>query len=196
MRKPLEVEDVLAPGERLLWEGRPHGHRISPGMIVFYVVFVALMLAVPITIVLVSLHGATTQTWTVDLFNLTVTGTGYYSFGFKNGGSRPLTTTVHFPSPWLYLGFIAMTIATNELFRIAWWRARRYGITDRRVLALDGKKVEAEIARADVVAVEVDRRGDIIIGGRGKTVRCEGIADAVAARSALEGAPPPPTPSA
>ena len=177
--KKREIEDVLEPGERLLWEGRPVGYpRLTRGYGLIYGFLVVSLVSLPLLALLSPLPmNATilTKTTTVSWFSITVsfTGTGTFS-----GASVPVTGTASAPGP-VILGLAAALIAFSELERLAHYRARRYGITDRRVLAMDRKgRLTAAARGAHEPAVE---KRALVFG----PVRFEGIADPEAARSAL-----------
>jgi hypothetical protein len=174
-----EIEDVLDPGERLVWEGRPVGYpRIPRRRALLYGVFVVALVSLPLLALLwpapLSMTSMT-RTTTISWFTITVSFAGTTSF---SGTSVPVTGTSSAPGP-VILGFAAALIAFSELQRLAHYRARRYGITDRRVLALDRKgRVTAAARGAHEPALE---ERTLAFG----PVRFEGIADPEAARSAL-----------
>ncbi len=177
--KKREIEDVLESGERLLWEGRPVGYpRVTWRYGLLYVFLVVTLLGLPLLALLspapLSTTGGT-RTTTVSWFSITVSFTGTANV---SGMSVPVTGTSSAPGP-VILGFAAALIAFSELERLAHYRARRYGITDRRVIAMDRKGRVTAAGRGAHEPI-VEKRA-LVLG----PVRFEGIADPEAARSAL-----------
>jgi hypothetical protein len=80
---------------------------------------------------------------------------------------------------------IAVSLGFAWVWELSRYKARRYGITDRRVivLAADGS-YEEELAREPWVKAEIDG-SSVWIWRHGKRVRFEGVADPHAVVSAL-----------
>jgi hypothetical protein len=81
--------------------------------------------------------------------------------------------------------FVALAVLGLEFARVSAWRARRYGITDRRVLVLDRKgNVTGELHRRHVRRVA--REGpDLLIEGPASELRLAGLADPESVRGIL-----------
>jgi hypothetical protein len=127
-----EIEDVLAPGERLLWEGRPSGVNVF-GVLSFVVVVAGLGGAA--VAVLKSWHLAGNV-----MVNYTLSST-WSGSGPAAAGSVELHGLL-----LRFLGFAAALCFAIQLVAAARWRARRYGVTDRRVVVMTGRgKVVREI---------------------------------------------------
>jgi hypothetical protein len=177
--KKREIEQVLEPGESLVWEGRPAGYQRPRGWyLAIYVAFTGILLALPVIFflgpyLLARLASSTvTVAHVVSFYTVTFTITG-------TGGGN-FFGTFQVPGP-VIVGFVVSFIAFAEVERIAHLHARRYGITDRRVIALDRHGRTTEAARGAHEA-KVEKRA-LVYG----PIRFEGIADVEAARSALVG---------
>lgn len=183
-----EIESVLEPGERLLWEGRPTRW---PPRIWRHVALIVLVVALYTGVVALGIRMASrplafmpaggTSTGTVkwELFGGSVGVTRTETWAGP-GGTGTATTGFHALSP-LAIPPLAVAI---EIVLIARWRARRYRVTDRRVIAIGRGKLE-ELARP-ITDARVEKRALIVRSGEGK-LALEDLDDPEAARSAIEG---------
>lgn len=179
----MEIEDVLEPGERLLWEGRPSGTptRFRQTLMVYAVLVVGLA-ALTAWVLDADTRGYATRSFQLGIGTIEATGSTTTP---SSSGATEL------PNPLS----IVLLFAAFELWHIATWRARRYAITDRRAFAVDEKgRRLGSIARESVERVSVEGRS-VVIEGPERQVRFEGLDDPEAARTALEQAPlRPPAP--
>lgn len=197
LAKVKELEGVLAPGERLVWEGRPTGFVRPPRThaLLYGLVLVA-VIGAPTSVVAIALARSTARTWSLTWSELTIKGTGSLPNPTGSGPPATLTSSVTIPAPLVILGFVAVVIGWEELRRLEGWRSRRYGITDKRVVLLDPwQKTFDEIAREAVTSSTVEGRALVVVAGQ-TTVRLAGIEDPQAARSALESREKPSEPPA
>jgi hypothetical protein len=181
----VEIEALLEPGERLLWEGRPTRYRPE--------------------LRIDALRGLCLLGFALCSAVLLARGDrGALVFGFV-----PVTVSS-------IDAFFAILLALTELLRFASWRAGRYGITDRRVLATGTvlryaappgqgiktarfERVRRELPLRAVAGAAISGRDLLVDGGPGRLIRFEDIDDPEAALSMLEaarsqgGLPPAPT---
>jgi hypothetical protein len=157
-----EIEDVLEPGERLVWEGRPTG--LPAGLSTLGCGFVAVE---GVAVVLSLGSGMFIE----DVF-------------FRSRGMRVRVTDWMVAAIALLPGFAFFAIAS--LIALSRHRARRYGISDRRVIALDHKgRIDRVVARRPSLDASIQGH-DVVIRAGADWVRFYGIADPEAALSALE----------
>jgi hypothetical protein len=185
-----DLEPLLAPGEVLAWEGRPVGRppldrvRLLACLVGgFGALFLEAAFVTSVTRLTPVWTSTPKSTYTFSWVFVRVVASGPAKMA--SGASFPFTATWELPAPWITVAFVFVVLcAVDDLWRLAAWRARRYGITDRRVLAFDAHaRTLEEVARPpDEVRLE---KAALVVVARGKTLRFEGISDPEAARSAL-----------
>jgi hypothetical protein len=164
----VEIESVLARGERLIWEGRPSGYPPIRFHLKSRLAFAAFVL------VFIALH-------------LNARGTRaavpILSFG----------TTLPNPLVSFFLAFVV-----NELVTFKAWRTQRYGITDRRILAisLTGSGTLLHWPVSEMRDAMIRGRRLVFIGSLSRPIRFERIEDPEAALSAFNEARSSTTPPA
>ncbi|MBI3725303.1 hypothetical protein HY251_15330 [bacterium] len=192
-----EIEEVLAPGETVAWEGRPGAFVLPVLRLLAYLGILLLDTGV----IAFDLHrtatGGGAPSVLVDGRDPRQEGTATHSFEIGLGTVSATRTTTGaglgastygstWPSP---VAFLPLFFAI-ELCVLAAFRARRYGITSLRVLALGWRgRWLGQVARP-AESVRIEGRTLVVVGG-GREVRFEALDDPAAARSALEGGPNP-----
>jgi hypothetical protein len=164
----MEIEDLLEPGERLLWEGRPIGYPpLLPrgGCVIHVLPAILLTLACLLYPPLI--------------------------MAFPTSGRGPSVALPFLGSSTHVLALLVLApIALGEATRIVQWRRVRYGISDRRVLVVgltaDGLGLHrVEVARSTIARVSLRGRDVVIEGSWPLPLRFAQLADPEAARSAL-----------
>jgi hypothetical protein len=182
-----QVEDVLQPGEKILWEGRPIGYpRPSCRRALAYLGFFLILLWIPLLCIALTVSQVKKGMGKIQVTPLRL----------LVWGTTPAGQTVSFdmPGPVPFLGFFIAVLLWEELHRIGEYRSPRFGITDKRVIAMRWRnsyawpftryKVEA-VERGHTRSAEVRGRDLVVERDRGPPFVLEALADPEAARSAL-----------
>lgn len=155
-----DLDDELAPGERLLWQGRPSGW---PPL---------------------KAAGAETHAAAAIAFVLGCLVVGAALARRVPAGSVPALLVQAGLKP---MGLLAV-FPLAELLRGTAWRARRYGLTDRRVIVLTPLGGRRELARSEIARVVVS--GDVVELHRdttsGAILTLDGLEDAEAVAMLLD----------
>jgi hypothetical protein len=170
------IESVLAPGERLLWQGRPTGYRISWAAFVGYLV--VLGSCALLTGWLVWQRGALSSF--DDSFGIP---SPTLLILYNGVDLKPATgiliqyDSLRIPHP---LAVGALLVATCELLRFAAWCGRRYAITDRRAIMAGALGKPQELPLTDAVK-GMARAGQLLIESPIGRMSFEGLEDTEAA---------------
>lgn len=162
-----DLADLLEPGERLLWSGSPE--RWAPPRLVtpalFWVGFVSVVAAL-VSPVVTPARGVPGG----DLGASVIVFLGIFGSG----------TTL---------------LVVSYLAQLARWRQIAYGVTDRRVLALEIDGGTTKLERRDQLTTRISSRRLVVEDRHGQEIRFEGIADPdelAAARAAIQDPQGPP----
>jgi hypothetical protein len=177
-----EIADVVSPGETVVWEGRPVGCPWpTRWRLALYAALAFVVLGLPLIFFPIL--------WDGEISSLRVfVGVTEYRRGSLSPFEGDFTISGNYDGNFLgtihisyltFLGFVASVVVAAELWRIAGIRARRYGITDRRVIALDRFGRMNEVRRG-THEPRLEKRA-LVYG----TIRLDHIADSDAALEAL-----------
>lgn len=206
---PADVEDVLAPGERLVWDGRPHG--LAPwwslrlaGAVVFLIIYCTVA-ALDIDAMSRSKNlgkswnpgtpSSEETEWKLSWLEIGSSHTTTYALAGSKGATSASTQTAYWTSPVVFLPFFAAA----ELLVLTWFRSRRYAVTHDRVFALGWRgRWLGSLSRAQPLEAKVSGSSVTIRGAAGR-LRFSGLEDPHAVASAFDATgpvPPAPAPAA
>jgi hypothetical protein len=111
--------------------------------------------------------------WTV-FYNGSVSFSPWLGFIEARGAFLGFARERVFPNPFFSVSIVAML----ELWRVAAWRARRYAVTDRRVVSIDRRgRVDVELPLPGIVQAVARGRDLVFEDGVGNVVRFDGVED-------------------